>query len=170
KDRQLVCELRQVSLGSTPDYDAISYAWNGEKPTVPVICNGRTLLLTPSLHEALYTLYRMGQLRAVWADAICIDQSNDSEKAIQVPLMGHYYTHAKRVLVWLGTSGLSTTLAMRAIPDLNRQLSRTPDSIVITNKSLLQHDLPRMEDPVWKGIGEVLARSWFRRLWIVQEV
>jgi hypothetical protein len=38
----------------------------------------------------------------IWIDALCINQSDNVEKAIQVPLMGSIYTNARQVIVWLG--------------------------------------------------------------------
>jgi Heterokaryon incompatibility protein (HET) len=38
----------------------------------------------------------------IWADAICINQIDTSEKTEQVPLMADIYERAELVLVWLG--------------------------------------------------------------------
>lgn len=38
----------------------------------------------------------------LWIDAVCIDQSNRIEKALQIPLMGQIYSNAELVIVWLG--------------------------------------------------------------------
>jgi hypothetical protein len=69
---QLCCTLIEADQQKLPEYDAISYAWNDEQPTAPIICNGKRLLITPSLHEALRTLQSLQQPRPVWVDAICI--------------------------------------------------------------------------------------------------
>ncbi|KAI4926776.1 hypothetical protein J4E85_007071 [Alternaria conjuncta] len=37
-----------------------------------------------------------------WIDALCINQSDDVEKSLQVQRMGDIYKNAKEVLVWLG--------------------------------------------------------------------
>ena len=39
---------------------------------------------------------------AIWADAICIDQSNLQERAQQVQMMGSIYRAARKVCAWLG--------------------------------------------------------------------
>ncbi|KAL1653251.1 cell separation during budding [Didymella pomorum] len=41
--------------------------------------------------------------RTVWADALCINQDDLSERAHQVTLMGRIYSQAERVVVWLGS-------------------------------------------------------------------
>lgn len=38
----------------------------------------------------------------LWVDAICIDQENSDEKAIQVALIGEIFANADAVVVWLG--------------------------------------------------------------------
>ncbi|KXX81060.1 Heterokaryon incompatibility protein 6, OR allele [Madurella mycetomatis] len=43
-----------------------------------------------------------GELRVLWADAICINQDDKEEKTAQVPLMGDIYTNCSKVIVWLG--------------------------------------------------------------------
>lgn len=52
-----------------------------------------------------------GELRVLWADAICIKQDDDAEKIAQVPLMGDIYTNCSKVIVWLGQSLDSTERA-----------------------------------------------------------
>ena len=48
--------MRRIALSPAPDYNAISYTWNDEQPSMPVICNGRRSLITPSLHGILEVL------------------------------------------------------------------------------------------------------------------
>lgn len=38
----------------------------------------------------------------IWIDAICINQSDDAEKSVQVAMMADIYAGAKNVIVWLG--------------------------------------------------------------------
>jgi Heterokaryon incompatibility protein (HET) len=40
----------------------------------------------------------------IWIDALCIDQSNGDEKAVQVRLMRDVYGAAKKVVAWLGNA------------------------------------------------------------------
>jgi hypothetical protein len=166
----LKCTLKDVPLDSAPAYDAVSYSWNNEQPSIPIICNDKQLFITASLHFALRTFYSIDQPRPVWADAICINQTNEVEKARQVPLMGEYYTKAQTVLVWLGSSGTCTNLVLDGIEALNGSLSIIERPILITNEVLQSYGLPVETHPLWRGIGEIFARNWFQRLWIVQEV
>ncbi|KAI4179181.1 MAG: hypothetical protein L6R41_007995, partial [Letrouitia leprolyta] len=57
--------------------------------------------ITVSLHGALKNLQRP-EPRSLWADAICIDQSNIAERSSQVTMMGAIYERALSVQIWLG--------------------------------------------------------------------
>ena len=92
-------------LGVPKDYEAISYAWgSGLKPDCIIIDDKHSLPITASLHDALQRFRLPGMVRRLWADAVCINQSDLSEKAVQVGLMGQVYASAAQVLVWLGES------------------------------------------------------------------
>ncbi|KAF2258473.1 hypothetical protein CC78DRAFT_478581 [Lojkania enalia] len=67
-------------------YEAISYAW-GER------VSSRRLHCTENNAD-------------VWADAVCICQSDDTEKSSQIPLMRDIYKEASPVLVWVGNGAL----------------------------------------------------------------
>jgi len=57
------------------------------------------LLITRNLFGCLRVLTSNNYL---WIDALCINQSDNVEREIQVPLMGSIYTNARHVIVWLG--------------------------------------------------------------------
>lgn len=107
-------------------YEAISYAWGNVNSEETIVCNGKLLSITSSLAAALRRMRRrIGPPRVLWADGICINQKNDSEKEQQVPLMAAIYSQAKQVLCWLGeddeghaacTFGLADTLWTRVQP------------------------------------------------------
>jgi hypothetical protein len=64
--------------------------------------NGKKMDVTQNLYEALLSIRLPRETRTVWADQICIDQSNTEEKNSQVPLMTFIYSRASDVLIWLG--------------------------------------------------------------------
>jgi hypothetical protein len=169
-DDQLRCTLMEASLESAPEYDAISYAWNDEQPTVPIACNNHILLITNSLHNALRTMRDVQRPRPLWADAICINQTDDTEKAMQVSLMETIYSSAHTVIVWLGPAGPYTDLAMRKVSSMNEALKRLKDGKFVFDKDLLRYGLPDCHDKIWHGIDDVFTRRWFTRLWTIQEV
>jgi hypothetical protein len=95
-------DLRVVSLDDKPIYDAISYVWGSPFPSYQIVCSGNNLPITKNCYDALRSLIRNSKIRTIWIDAVCINQSDSSEKNHQVPLMPDIYGAAKRVYIWLG--------------------------------------------------------------------
>lgn len=60
------------------------------------------LLITPNLDTALRRIRLPDRIRALWVDAICINQQDVAERGGQVQLMGSIYSKARQVIVWLG--------------------------------------------------------------------
>jgi hypothetical protein len=69
---------------------------------VTILFNGEDFTIGSGLAIVLTRLRRANETRIVWADALCIDQSNNEEKSRQVPIVGSIYSMAKRTVVWLG--------------------------------------------------------------------
>ncbi|KAH6681623.1 heterokaryon incompatibility protein-domain-containing protein [Halenospora varia] len=91
-------------LANIVEYDAISYVWGTAEASVRVLCNDGSLQITPRAYEMLehLHLHRPVPTRLLWIDAICINQTDLDEKAVQVPLMHQIYSKAASVVVWMG--------------------------------------------------------------------
>jgi hypothetical protein len=102
-DGQVRVELAEVSLDDNVEYEALSYVWgeDSRNPREQILYEGKTLLVTENCMAALLQL-RTTDVRTLWVDAICIDQTSLSERSHQVQLMGEIYSRAQRVVVWLG--------------------------------------------------------------------
>jgi hypothetical protein len=83
----LTVNLIEVPLSDHLLYEAISYCWGDPKDKSIVTCNGHTLPVPRNLEVALRNMRYQDKPRVLWADAICIDQSNRAEMASQVQLM-----------------------------------------------------------------------------------
>ncbi|KAF2423212.1 HET-domain-containing protein, partial [Tothia fuscella] len=91
----LSCSLKIFSdFATAPRYDALSYCWGDMR-------DRSSLRVTKNLSAALHRLRQRGQSQPIWADAICIDQENISERNQQVSIMDEIYRHALRILVWI---------------------------------------------------------------------
>ncbi|KAF2208887.1 hypothetical protein CERZMDRAFT_8174, partial [Cercospora zeae-maydis SCOH1-5] len=55
-----------------------------------------------TLRDALRRLRKRSDPRALWIDAICINQIDAQEKSSQLALLGRIYSNAAEVLIWLG--------------------------------------------------------------------
>ncbi len=103
----LHCELIHRKLADLESYEAISYVWGDAifSETLHISndsINDSIVKITPSLSTALRHFRQKDRERILWADAICIDQSNDAEKSIQVAMMSEIYKRADRVLAFIG--------------------------------------------------------------------
>lgn len=92
----------------------------------------------------------------------------------QVALMGRIYSMAETVDVWLGEAkeGEDVDLAMKFIP---RLLEAYEDPSELSDQSKEPNVVQKLGVLVirsgrWNAVERVIARQYFRRMWIVQEV
>lgn len=114
---EIRCALTCHSVHDTQVYSAGSYEWGKEDPANSecIYLDETPVWIRPNLWLFLFRLNRDGEpnigrsthndkIRYFWIDAICIDQNNSSEKALQVALMARIYSQAECVVTWLGQS------------------------------------------------------------------
>ncbi|KAF2824444.1 HET-domain-containing protein, partial [Ophiobolus disseminans] len=95
-------EPRSRELGTV--YRCLSYTW-GESPAEhQILLNGDTFCVRKNLFEFLEIAVRLLSYDLLWVDAICIDQTNVTERGHQVKRMDIIYKGAVQVLIWLGNS------------------------------------------------------------------
>ncbi|KAL8688491.1 MAG: hypothetical protein Q9218_005610 [Villophora microphyllina] len=172
----IVCTLLIVPLENA-SYEAISYAWGDPKQTRQINCNGYMIDVTVSLYGALSRLQPCpdAEPRVLWADAICIDQSNLAERSAQVSMMGLIYERASGVQIWLGQD-----IQDDAQPafDLCREINEYYGSSAPPGDRGIWYGWPPPPDPNepfldparWKHLGALSECPWFSRLWVLQEV
>ncbi|KAI1380121.1 heterokaryon incompatibility protein-domain-containing protein [Hypoxylon crocopeplum] len=189
--KSISCEILHVSLSSVPDYEALSYTWGGQKAECVIYCKTKRLLVTRNLFLALARLRLPDHTRLIWADAVCIDQKNMTEKTHQVRMMKEIYQAARRVVIWLGedegNSHSAIALLGRLVDVWREQQQQLQDHEVTGTPTdtqrplskvavgLLQKDrtrlgLPPSHDPSYNALDALFQRSYFRRVWIVQEI
>ena len=164
-------ELQIIHTGFdiSPDFTAVSYAWNGETPDQPILIDGHILKVVRSFRTALPQLIKAAKTEYIWADGVCINQDDVEEKVIQIPLMNKIYTTCCEGLVWLGESTPQAEIAIDAIPRINCLLEQYDawkvwemEGIGIANPAISDSDL-------WRGFADIFSRSWFKRVWTFQE-
>ncbi|KAI0427872.1 heterokaryon incompatibility protein-domain-containing protein [Xylaria sp. FL1042] len=170
------CSFSTVCLdGDIPEFTAVSYTW--DHPPTPVssiaISNNDSALSSSSaasslpLSQTLHGLFKELRARSgvsvLWIDALCIDQSNPVERAAQVALMGRVFSRARHVMIWLGPSTAETHEAFCFVNSM-QHLSWPGgwDGIPEAESGEVRVAL----EGVLSGI---LARPWFRRIWVIQE-
>lgn len=180
----ITCELCQALLNQEDEiipYEALSYTWGSAEASKQIIVNGKKLKVTKNLHQALQQLRDIVQDRILWIDAICINQGNENEKGHQVQQMGEIYKQADRVLFYLGEGNLEVDTFMDAL-NMMGKLSldypcrrwTTDDEgwdIVWTSAvhAVMGDPSPRQTAMLQQGYWDLLKRSWFTRVWILQE-
>jgi hypothetical protein len=185
-DEPLRCELVPVDLSNTsevPSYEPISYAWGENAKLEHILCDKHNLPITANLFQALLHFRYVDKDRLLWADGICIDQSDEIEKNHQVSLMGEVYSLGKRTLVWLGNCDETHKLEEVAvfIQDFNQYteslISKTQDTSAWAAVQALNSapDLPKNHElirntEIWNHLEDFFHRPWFERLWVLQEV
>lgn len=180
----------------TAEFDALSYVWGDQATRIHIKCNGKSVTIGQSLHAAMMEFrlrLRRGRgrdgvkIRGLWADAICINQNDETEKTAQVRMMRDIYKAAKFTIIWLGPledgdvqAIQLAQLAFKRCPEhLRFKLPKgTRQDFRIFNAT--GRGLPepvygeafgdKEFDPTWKNLFKILHHPWFSRIWIVQEL
>ena len=179
-NQKITCKLENFLFDEAPEYTALSYAWGNPLASDMIICDGKPLAVTPHLHGAFEHLFALVLSTKVWIDAICINQADHAEKAVQTRRMNNIYRSAQKVLVWLGRGDDDSGHAMDNIEDISQKLAlilqdNTPENIAFIENwlgkdTLSSTHLPATSDPIWHALGQIYSQSWFTRLWVLQEV
>jgi hypothetical protein len=159
------CSLRQCLLANKPKYTALSYAWGDANDTKPILLDGRRKEVTRSLWQFLSQIARDQrderiEIQAYWIDALSINQEDDVEKSDQVAMMGQIYKKASKLVVWLGAASHDSHHAFDFLRFLANDHS---DGAVI-------RQICAKKNETITALVSLLERSWWRRLWVQQEV
>ena len=147
-DETVKCSLTNVRFSEKLDYEALSYTWGLPTPTRKIWVNGKPIDIRKNLHDALICLRRSRKSRLLWADAICIDQSNIEERKFQVGFMDYIYTRAAKVLIWLG----------RAEPTVEKAFAE------------MGEDVKEVDNDLKACLEWMCNQSYWKRLWVIQEI
>ncbi|KAK0639002.1 heterokaryon incompatibility protein-domain-containing protein [Cercophora newfieldiana] len=148
----IVIDVAVHDLSSTCKYAALSYAW-GEGECCPISINGVPTVIRPNLCNALRHLRSPSARLILWVDAICIHQASTAERNHQVALMGQIYSTAHQVIVWLGQGSEYTDQVLTSLRSGGRSIEAFSTDLRLRC-----------------GLTAVCSRSWFTRMWVVQEV
>jgi hypothetical protein len=170
-DQNISCLLDHASLTSPPTYIGLSYCWGSDVKESKIVVNQETVLITQSLHSALLYIRKVDTNVVLWADALCINQNDLTERGEQVSMMDKIYKGgicselpleriliiftASHVWVWLGESGDDSDIAMELVRSIDSEHFEDPDYTA---------------NPVkWTAVASLLQRPWFTRVWVIQE-
>lgn len=191
------CSLRKASLEDDPEYNALSYVWGDPRETRPILIDGKPFRVTVNLEAALRQLaVDLRQQRRshtwLWVDAICINQTDTSERTHQVCQMSQLYRGAARVIVWLGPPAIDSDTAISTLHRIHDVAESSRTKLWVRSWPMFQfQEAPRPRtsasyiqaalDTVLEmlcaddhrcldAVASLYERDWFRRVWVVQEV
>ncbi|KXH66391.1 hypothetical protein CSAL01_10006 [Colletotrichum salicis] len=186
------CRLKQARLEEEQCYTAVSYAWGDVSITNRILVDDQQVQVTTNLEAALRHL-AAGRIdenlgSTFWVDALCINQRDEAERTQQVSYMRQIYQNAAKSFIWLGSASVDSDLAMNTILDLDKladsgvfavmSWSEFPFAKIAVNpmvdkvQTILREiigELCRKKSARLKAIGSLFERSWFQRVWVIQE-
>jgi hypothetical protein len=162
EDNDVVCTIQLARLDD-PDleYEAVSYTWGDttNPRKVRLRSSTRTLSVTRNCYNALRRLRHQRHDRILWVDAICINQENLQERARQVRMMDRIFKNAYKVAIYLGEHDEGSLI-------LFEELGAAQQALVETSTCHRPHPGSRIVFEVER----LYERSWFSRVWVLQEV
>lgn len=192
--RPIQLDIAVFPLRDVPPYRALSYTWGPphvdmtaytEHDKRDIRISGRRFAVLPNLLDALLELevtlrgpkWRKGP-HYLWIDAICINQSDMAERAVQVGIMDRVYSQATQTIVWLGKQDHHAFQARAVFNTILRIPAREINSAHDRGEwpslpAFAAWGLPELDpavSPKWQAIFAVLRRAWFTRSWVVQEI
>src|SRR5947209_4894560 len=136
--------------------------------TTEIMLDGKPVLVGKNLEKALRTLREIPEVQngtLIWADALCINQNDVTEKNVEVRRMGDIYRKAERVVSWLGDEKDQSGETMEFMCTLGRAVKNETASARISLNFFQQ-----VHTDATVRMTQLLLRSYWSRIWIVQEI
>jgi hypothetical protein len=137
-----------IDLELAPPFSAVSYTWDDQTRDQEIHLRGTSLKVITNIKLALPHLTNSATTHHLWIDGICINQEDDNEKAVQIPLMLEIDTKCKEYLVWLGSSTQEVEFALDAIPKISNLLTENEAMEVWEMKGVSVHAPGVLEHPL----------------------
>ncbi|KAF2967536.1 hypothetical protein GQX73_g6025 [Xylaria multiplex] len=120
KESPIECKLEIRCLNNDKIEEALSYVWSERNSGKPIFDKEIKIYesqfrITTNLDKILRYLRDENNIRTMWVDAICINQSDLEEKAHQIGLMREIYSKAQTTTIWLD-DGLAAQEGLRLCP------------------------------------------------------
>ncbi|KIW19179.1 hypothetical protein PV08_03473 [Exophiala spinifera] len=159
---RLDCTVQNFGLDVAPSYRALSYAC-GSKDTPHVVhINTRPLHVRRNLFKFLLKLRCVHADEWLWCDAICINLDDKQERNHQVRLMNEIYRRAFSVEAWVGVESHNSNATLQSV--------RSLAGLAAQNEAVRGGLADTLKPTVWKGLADLSRRTYWTRIWIVQEL
>lgn len=191
EDGPIACNLEVHSLAKPPPFHALSYVWGDPTDTIDIIVNGTIFKATKNLENALRALrLRLADPKDVitsslgspldssetsgpaegwdgayriWADAVCINQSDAIERNAQVLRMRDIYTVSIATVAWLGQPAERSDAAFGLVGILAAREKHEQYNTVLDTQQ-------RGYEYLWEALAQLLERDYWTRCWVLQEL
>ena len=168
------CLMKQVDLDS--ERTAWSYVWGDSEPSQVILFNERLFHVRQNLHDFLLQMRKDEFLEPLRVDALCIDQSNTSERHHQIQQMGSIYKGARTVVSWLGQGNASAAQFVQFARMVSGKVTEKRAARLGTTKSTDSGNLfyltvhrHRWEAEFYQRVKTFCYLEYFTRTWIVPE-
>lgn len=127
-------------------YNALSYVCGDINDRKSITMGGRTFLVTSNLFAALSAMVQHHDISTrFWVDSICINQQDPIEKSMEANQIWRVFSHASKVMSWIGPRDESTGQAFDALDQGN-------------------------SDGEGLVASSILNREYFHRAWVRAEI
>lgn len=162
----IIVDVAYVPLRMNTNYHALSYVWGPKGPLRYLKNSNAKIGVTENLYDAIHTLreqilHKDGGPCYFWVDAICIDQSNDIEKAWTIAKMHDIFEAAASVQICIAPTRLLTQKVIGLLENFAH------DKINFTSEEPLD-ELGNLD--AWADLFLLFRLPYFSRRWIVQEL
>ena len=167
-------DLSSIMRSALVKYSAMSYVWGSAAFThdlfVAEIHEDRYYILkiTPAVDELLRRFRSSESKVNFWIDGICLDQSNETEKAEQIPRMGQIYNGAFKTRVWLGPDGDGIKEALQILEMFAEFEAATEWETKA--EDFLRAIRNQATEKFSLALNQFFERRWFSRRWVLQEL
>ena len=193
-DDSILCRLAHYSMDELPPYTALSYQWGDPTQWKVIDVDGAQFPAGVNLETALRQL-RTQRCPLLWIDAICINQSDVSEKTEQVKKMKDIYANATNTVVWLGPEWSNSDGTIAEINRVGQHIISQGIQALMTELDTLPSENSERYQVLNAKINEALAsffeealdtpshtlsfltslqnlfsREYWKRVWIIQEL
>lgn len=176
-------------------YTAVSYEWGDDAITHAIQVNGEEIQIRDNLFQFLHVLlaqHPMYGFPNLWIDALCINQNDVQEQNNQVQQMQHIYSHASEVLIWIGPEKhesdrlitffnnhsllhcyrkfLLPFFKLATFCEEERTTWRNIGNASPSGQDFLDAQRLYEQRSLWFTYGKLRERSYWNRMWIIQEV
>lgn len=166
---------------------AVSYVWGSRPRDCEIQIDGSLLRVTETLVKVLEYLRGISNAKTFWIDQICINQDDIEERGTQVSLMHEIYTKAFGTIAWLGLGSSSLKDSLCVIDAIAKSVAKWKGENRLLEEdearklcadgftSLINPLMPTIDDvraaldDIPTHISNLIASTWFDRVWTFQE-